>query len=226
MLRGASSRRTTTSTRDANQMSVSGSDIGSDDSGPPHASIQTRWNYTSCGECPSDEQALEHRLMPRSPKGPTARCASASTSPPATVPAGIAERGVTVVTAAADAGAPFGSFIAARGLVPVRAAGGRLPFFDGTLDIAHQLGSGGRVRPDDDDGVALEFAMCRRVLAYWVLRPSGLRPSGLFWLDHFVCPMLGRVGFKKLRWNTGRKPGRWTGNDNWYVSALLEKPMT
>jgi hypothetical protein len=54
------------------------------------------------------------------------------------------ERGVTVVTAAVNAGAPIGGFIAARGLVPVQlsAAAHRLPFFDGTLDIVHHLGGG------------------------------------------------------------------------------------
>ncbi|TVU43682.1 hypothetical protein EJB05_10169, partial [Eragrostis curvula] len=261
-------------------------------------------NYTPGGECPSDEQALEHRLMlagcdplprrrcrPRWPKGyalpdtaavwdayspcknfsrsrrwsataastcggsgaggrattarshtpstpcsgraPTARCldiaagvGGSSSASSGTFAARMTERGVTVVTAAADAGGPFGSFIAARGLVPVRAAHGQLPFFDGTLDIAHQLG--GVLTPDDDAGVALEFAM------FDVYRV--LRPGGVFWLDHFVCPgarlnatfapMIGRVGFKKLCWNTGRKPGRRTGNDEWYISALLEKPMT
>jgi hypothetical protein len=54
------------------------------------------------------------------------------------------ERGVTVVTAAVNAGAPISGFIAARGLVPVQlsAAAHRLPFFDGTLDIVHHLGGG------------------------------------------------------------------------------------
>ncbi|KAL6659551.1 hypothetical protein ACP70R_003591 [Stipagrostis hirtigluma subsp. patula] len=135
------------------------------------------------------------------------------------------ERGVTVVTASVNPGAPFGGFIASRGLVPVHVtAGHRLPFFDGTLDVVRAAdGLAGRV-----PGVALEFAL------FDVYRV--LRPGGLLWLDHFVCageqlnatcaPVIGRVGFKKLRWNTRRKPGRGKAKtDGWYISALLEKPM-
>ncbi|KAG2581157.1 probable methyltransferase At1g29790 [Panicum virgatum] len=128
------------------------------------------------------------------------------------------ERGVTVVTAAVSAGAPLNSFIASRGLVSVHVtAAHRLPFFDRALDVvrARAGGLGG--------GVMLEFAL------FDVYRV--LRPGGLLWLDQFPCPraqvnatlapMLGRVGFKKLRWNTG--PGK--EKNQWYVSALLEKPM-
>ncbi|GJN12608.1 hypothetical protein PR202_ga30899 [Eleusine coracana subsp. coracana] len=139
------------------------------------------------------------------------------------------ERGVTVVTAAVDdGGAPVGGF------VPVRVGSAqRLPFFDGTLDIVHQLGGGGEwvSTNSESDEVMLEFAM------FDVYRV--LRPGGLFWIDHFVCPsgaklnttfapMIDRVGFKKLRWNTARKlRRRGTGNDGeWYVSALLERPMS
>ena len=54
-----------------------------------------------------------------------------------------------------------------------------------------------------------------------------LRPRGFFWLDHFVCaaaqlnatfaPMIDRVRFRKLWWNTGRGKEK----EKWYVSALL-----
>ncbi|RLN04396.1 uncharacterized protein C2845_PM13G01120 [Panicum miliaceum] len=118
------------------------------------------------------------------------------------------ERGVTVVTAAVSAGAPLNSFIASRGLLSVHvSAAHRLPFFDRTLDIVHAAGGigGGPAVP----GVMLEFVL------FDVYRV--LRSGGLFWLDHFPCPrahvnatlapMLGRVGFKKLRWNTDRGGG-------------------
>jgi hypothetical protein len=150
---------------------------------------------------------------------------SSNSYSPGTFAALMLERGVTVVTAAVSAGAPLNTFVASRGLVSVHVtAAQRLPFFDRTLDIVHVAaggldGGGGWTVPA---GVMLEFAL------FDVYRV--LRPGGLFWLDHFPCPgaqlnatvapMLGRVGFKKLRWNTGRGE-----KDQWYISALLERPM-
>ncbi|KAJ1266931.1 hypothetical protein BS78_07G017700 [Paspalum vaginatum] len=140
-----------------------------------------------------------------------------------TLAARMLPRGVTVVTAVADAGAPLDGFVAARGLVPVHvSAAQRLPFFDGTMDLVHAgHARGGWMAPGG--GVALEFAL------FDVYRV--LRPGGLLWLDHFACageqvnatvaPLLDRVGFRKLRWNTGRGKGK----DRWYISALLERPM-
>ncbi|KAJ0099307.1 hypothetical protein Patl1_20587 [Pistacia atlantica] len=63
-----------------------------------------------------------------------------------------------------------------------------------------------------------------------------LRPRGLFWVDHFFCCgsqlnethvlMFDRIGFRKLRWNTDMKLDRRIDKNEWYFSALLEKPMT
>ncbi|CAD6266395.1 unnamed protein product [Miscanthus lutarioriparius] len=146
-------------------------------------------------------------------------------SPSGTFAARMLERArVTVLTVVVNSDTPFGSFVALRGLVPLHVtAAHRLPLFDGTMDIVHaghDLGVSGWMATD----VMLEFALFDM---YRVLRPGGL-----FWLDHFICaatqlnatfaPMLDRVGFRKLRWNTGR--GKEKGQ--WYVSALLEKPMT
>ncbi|XP_006659759.2 probable methyltransferase At1g29790 [Oryza brachyantha] len=125
------------------------------------------------------------------------------------------ERGVTVVTTTSmNSGGPSGSLIASRGLVPVHVSPAhRLPFFDGTLDIVHwtpELGS----RPPPVTDVSLEFAV------FDIYRV--MRPGGLLWLDHFVfsgeqlSATTDRVGFRRVRWNTGKK----------LVSALLEKPMT
>ncbi|CAO1944144.1 unnamed protein product [Urochloa humidicola] len=150
-----------------------------------------------------------------------------------TFAARMAERGVTVVTTTTlggggGAGAPFGSFVASRGLVPLHlTGGGRLPFFDGTLDIVHsgRHAIGGWIVP----GEVLD------AMLYDIYRV--LRPGGVFWLDHFVCtgkemaevyvPVIEEVGFRKLRWNTGRKldKGQGTNADEWYISALLERPM-
>ncbi|PUZ53603.1 hypothetical protein GQ55_5G064600 [Panicum hallii var. hallii] len=142
-----------------------------------------------------------------------------------TFAARMAERGVTVVTTALDLGAPFGAFVASRGLIPLHlgAVAGRLPFFDGTLDIVHSAHVLSRWIP----GEVLDAEL------YDIYRV--LRPGGIFWLDHFFCtgkeltevyvPIIEKVGFRKLRWNTGRKLDKGPNADEWYISALLERPM-
>ncbi|KAJ1286562.1 hypothetical protein BS78_03G362100 [Paspalum vaginatum] len=143
-----------------------------------------------------------------------------------TFAARMAERGVTVVTTTLDLGAPFGAFVASRGLVPLHlgAVAGRLPFFDGTLDIVHSA----HVLSNWVPGAVLDAEL------YDIYRV--LRPGGVFWLDHFLCtgkeltevyvPIIENVGFRKLRWNTGKKLNKGPNADEWYVSALLERPMT
>ncbi|TVU36239.1 hypothetical protein EJB05_18164, partial [Eragrostis curvula] len=148
-----------------------------------------------------------------------------------TFAARMAERGVTVVTTTLDLGAPFGEVVAARGLVPLHlgAVAGRLPFFDGTLDIVHTFGAHlrlGRWVPGEE---VLDAEL------YDIYRV--LRPGGLFWLDRFICSgkemadvygsIIEKVGFRKLRWNTGKKvdKGPKADADEWYISALLERPM-
>nr|CAB3481902.1 unnamed protein product [Digitaria exilis] len=133
------------------------------------------------------------------------------------------ERGVTVVTTTMNFDGPFNSFVASRGLVPLHlSVASRLPFFDGTLDVVHSMHVLSSWIPD----VMLEFAL------FDVYRV--LRPGGVFWLDHFFClgtqmdatylPMFERIGFEKLRWNAGRKLDRGIEMDEWYISALLQKP--
>ncbi|KAK1300724.1 hypothetical protein QJS10_CPB13g01042 [Acorus calamus] len=135
------------------------------------------------------------------------------------------ERNVTVVTSTMNFDGPFNSFIASRGLVPMHVSiAQRLPFFEGTLDIVHSMHVLSNWIPD----TVLEFAL------FDIYRV--LRPGGLFWLDHFFClgdqlnatyvPMFDRIGFNKLRWNAGRKLDRGIEKNEWYISALLEKPMT
>ncbi|KAG6483426.1 hypothetical protein ZIOFF_060073 [Zingiber officinale] len=135
------------------------------------------------------------------------------------------ERGVTVVSTTMDFDGPFNSFIAARGLVALHlTVAHRLPFYDRTLDIVHSMHVLSNWIPD----AVLEFAL------FDIYRV--LRPGGLFWLDHFFCsgdqldatygPMIGRIGFSKLRWVTGRKLDRGVEKNEWYLSALLEKPLT
>uniref|UniRef100_A0A0D3FWA6 Methyltransferase type 11 domain-containing protein n=1 Tax=Oryza barthii TaxID=65489 RepID=A0A0D3FWA6_9ORYZ len=134
------------------------------------------------------------------------------------------ERGVTVVTTTLDVGAPFSAFVASRGLVPLQLSlAQRLPLADGVMDIVHAMQLGGWV-----PGAVLELAL------FDVYRV--LRPGGVFWLDHFAChgprlnatyaPILDRVGFRRLRWKASRKLDLGAERNEWYLSALLEKPLT
>ncbi|XBI47806.1 hypothetical protein VPH35_111671 [Triticum aestivum] len=135
------------------------------------------------------------------------------------------ERGVTVVTTSMNFDGPFNSFIASRGLVPMHLSiAHRLPFFDGTLDIVHSMHVLSHWIPD----AMLEFTL------FDIYRV--LRPGGLFWLDHFFClgtqmnttyvPMFNQIGFNKVRWNARQKLDQGIKRNEWYLSALLEKPMT
>ncbi|OAY46640.1 probable methyltransferase At1g29790 [Manihot esculenta] len=135
------------------------------------------------------------------------------------------ERNITIITSSMNLDGPFNSFIASRGLIPIHVSvSQRLPFFENTLDIVHSMHILSNWIPD----ATLEFTL------YDIYRV--LRPGGLFWLDHFFClgsqlnqtyiPMFDRVGFKKLRWNNGMKLDRGVHKNEWYFSALLEKPMT
>uniref|UniRef100_A0A8R7TJ76 Methyltransferase type 11 domain-containing protein n=2 Tax=Triticum urartu TaxID=4572 RepID=A0A8R7TJ76_TRIUA len=135
------------------------------------------------------------------------------------------ERNVTVVTTTLDLDAPFNRFVASRGLVPLHISlVQRLPFADGVLDIVHSM----HVLTNSVPAAVLEFAF------FDIYRV--LRPGGVFWLDHFFClgpqlnatyvPILDRVGFRRLRWKASPKLDLGAERNEWYVSALLEKPMT
>ncbi|TVU14279.1 hypothetical protein EJB05_37739, partial [Eragrostis curvula] len=142
-----------------------------------------------------------------------------------TFAARMAERNVTVVTTTLDLDAPFNAFVASRGLVPLQISlMQRLPFADGVLDIVHSMNALSNSVPD----AVLEAAL------FDIYRV--LRPGGIFWLDHFFClgpqlnatyvPIFDRVGFHRLRWKAGRKLDLGAERNEWYVSALLEKPVT
>ncbi|KAH7837474.1 hypothetical protein Vadar_014297 [Vaccinium darrowii] len=135
------------------------------------------------------------------------------------------ERNITIITTSMNLDGPFNSFISSRGLLSMHLSiSQRLPFFENTLDIVHSMHVLSNWIPD----VMLEFTL------YDIYRV--LRPGGLLWLDHFFCfghqlnttyvPMLNRAGFKRLRWNAGLKLDRGADKNEWYFSALLEKPMS
>ncbi|KAJ4783247.1 S-adenosyl-L-methionine-dependent methyltransferases superfamily protein [Rhynchospora pubera] len=142
-----------------------------------------------------------------------------------TFAARMSERNITIVTTSMNFDGPFNSFIASRGLISMHlSVAHRLPFFDNTLDIVHSMHVLSNWIPD----VMLEFTL------YDIYRV--LRPGGLFWLDHFFCigtqlnstyvPIFERIGFKQIRWNAGRKLDRGIEMNEWYLSALLEKPIS
>ncbi|WCJ32424.1 S-adenosyl-L-methionine-dependent methyltransferases superfamily protein [Euphorbia peplus] len=109
------------------------------------------------------------------------------------------ERNVTIITSTMNLDGPFNSFIASRGLIPIHVSvSQRLPFFENTLDIVHSMHILSNWIPD----AMLEFALYD---VYRVLRPGG---------------------FKKIRWNADMKLDRGIQKNEWYLSALLEKPIT
>ncbi|XP_021298057.1 uncharacterized protein LOC110427025 [Herrania umbratica] len=134
------------------------------------------------------------------------------------------ERNITIVTTSMNLNGPFNTFIASRGVIPLYVSiSQRLPFFDSTLDIVHSM----HLLSNWIPRTMLHFLM------YDIYRV--LRPGGLFWLDHFFCageqleeiyaPLIGSVGFNKLKWVVGRKLDRGPELREMYLSALLEKPL-
>ncbi|XP_047961471.1 probable methyltransferase At1g29790 [Salvia hispanica] len=132
------------------------------------------------------------------------------------------ERNVAIITTSMNFDGTFNSFIASRGLILTHVSISQwLPFFENTLDIAHSMHVLSNWIPDS----MLEFAL------YDIYRV--LRPGGFFWLDRFFCArwqldemymaMFDRVGFKRLRWNTGMKLDRGIQKNDQYFYALLEK---
>ncbi|GMP39660.1 hypothetical protein CsSME_00010402 [Camellia sinensis var. sinensis] len=116
------------------------------------------------------------------------------------------ERNVTIITTSVNLDGPFTSFIASRGLISMHlSVSQRLPSFENTLDIVHSMHVLRNWIPD----TMLEFTL------YDIYR-----------LNATYVLMLNRVGFKKLGWNASMKLDRGIDKNEWYFSALLEKPMT
>ncbi|KAK8510019.1 hypothetical protein V6N13_118555 [Hibiscus sabdariffa] len=138
-----------------------------------------------------------------------------------TFAARMAEKNVTVITNTLNVDAPYGEFIAARGLFPLfLSLDHRFPFYDNVFDLVHAtsgLDDGGKPQK-------LEFLMfdIDRIL----------RAGGLFWLDNFPCAddekkrtltrLIERFGYKKLKWVIGDGG---SGKPQVYLSAVLQKPV-
>lgn len=132
----------------------------------------------------------------------------------------------TVLTTTMNLGAPYSEAAALRGVVPLHAPlQQRFPVPDGALDLVRTGHAVNRWIP----AAAMEFLMfdVDRVL----------RGGGLFWVDHFFCrapdldavfaPMIGRLGYKRIKWAVGNKTD--AGGVKFgevYLTALLQKPVT
>nr|XP_043620604.1 probable methyltransferase At1g29790 [Erigeron canadensis] len=133
---------------------------------------------------------------------------------------------VTIITTTMSIGAPYNEEVALRGLVPLHVPlQQRLPVFDGVLDLVRCGRAFNRWIPIQ----AMEF------LLYDVDRV--LRGGGFFWIDHFFSksvdldkvygPLIGKLGYKKVKWAVGNKMDS-TGvkNSEVYLTALLQKPVS
>ncbi|KAJ7947154.1 S-adenosyl-L-methionine-dependent methyltransferase superfamily protein [Quillaja saponaria] len=133
---------------------------------------------------------------------------------------------VTVVTTTMNLAAPYNEAVALRGLVPLHVPlQQRFPLFDGVVDLVRCGHAVNRWIPL----TMMEF------LFYDVDRV--LRGGGYLWLDHFFskgvdldkvyAPLIGKLGYRKVKWATGLKTD--TGglkNGEVYLTALLQKPVS
>ncbi|KVH88302.1 putative S-adenosyl-L-methionine-dependent methyltransferase [Cynara cardunculus var. scolymus] len=136
------------------------------------------------------------------------------------------QENVTVLTTTMSLSAPYNEVAALRGLVPLHAPlQQRLPVFDGVLDLVRCGHAVNRWIPV----AAMEF------LLYDVDRV--LRGGGYFWVDHFFSkevdldkiygPLIGKLGYKKVKWAVGKKmDSSGVKNGEVYLTALLQKPVS
>ncbi|KAL6861548.1 hypothetical protein ACP4OV_017248 [Aristida adscensionis] len=143
------------------------------------------------------------------------------------------ERGVTVVTSVLDsAGKPMNEFVAARGLFPLLLSPAhRFPFYDGVFDLVHV----GTAALDEGGAPALGQAATEEALEFFMFDVDRvLRAGGLLWIDSYMChseerrqlvvKLIGRFGYKKLKWAVGEKAGAGSAKTALYLSAVLQKP--
>jgi hypothetical protein len=143
------------------------------------------------------------------------------------------ERGVTIVTSVLDnAGKPMNQFVAARGLFPLLLSPAhRFPFYDGVFDLVHV----GTAALDEGGAPALGLAGTLEALEFFMFDVDRvLRVGGLLWIDSYTCHteerrqmvvrLVGRFGYKKLKWVVGEKAGSASTKTTMYLSAVLQKP--
>lgn len=136
------------------------------------------------------------------------------------------QENVTVITTTMSLGAPYNEAAALRGLVPLHVPlQQRLPVFDGVLDLVRCGRAVNRWIPVQ----AMEFML------YDIDRV--LRGGGYLWVDHFFSkevdldkiygPLIGKLGYKKVKWAVGKKmDASGVKHGEVYLTALLQKPVS
>lgn len=133
---------------------------------------------------------------------------------------------VTIITTTMNFNVPNNEVVAIRDLVPLHMPlQQRLPVFDGVVDLVRCGRAVNRWIPLK----MMEF------MFYDVDRV--LRGGGYFWLDHFFSkkvdldkiygPLIGKLGYKKVKWAVGNKTDSGGLKDRQvYLTALLQKPVS
>eukprot|EP00850_Spirogloea_muscicola_P015496 SM000119S25639 [mRNA] locus=s119:147678:150443:+ [translate_table: standard] len=138
-----------------------------------------------------------------------------------TFAANMRERGITIVTTGMNSGAPFLETIALRGLPALHLPHKqRLPFFDGTLDLIHQMHSVHELPQPELKLLLLDWDRI-------------LRPGGLLWIDNYYkskqempsfLAVFEMLSYVKLEWRVFDKTSATFAAEEQYFSAVLEKP--
>lgn len=131
-------------------------------------------------------------------------------------------RNVTVLTTTMNFNAPYSEAVAMRGLVPLHVPlQQRLPVFDGVVDLVRCGRAVNRWIPV----TVMEF--------FFFDLDRILRGGGYLWLDRFFskkvdldnvyAPMIGKLGYKKVKWAVANKVDSKHGEV--FLTALLQKPV-
>ena len=133
---------------------------------------------------------------------------------------------MTVVTTTMNVAVPNSEAVALRGLVPLHVPlQQRLPLFDGVVDLVRC-------------GRAVNRWIPLTVMEFLLLDVDRvLRGGGYLWVDHFFskvvdlekvyAPLIGKLGYKKVKWATGNKTdASGVKNGEVYLTALLQKPVS
>ncbi|CAH8332560.1 unnamed protein product [Eruca vesicaria subsp. sativa] len=131
-------------------------------------------------------------------------------------------RNVTVLTTTMNFNAPYSEAVALRGLVPLHVPlQQRLPVFDGVVDLVRC-------------GRAVNRWIPVTVMEFFLFDLDRvLRGGGYLWLDRFFskrvdldnvfAPMIGKLGYKKVKWAVANKVDSKHGEV--FLTALLQKPV-